>query len=70
MKPFLRYARARLESTRRETAYRVFITDCIGHTLGLKTRYADHIAPEPVETRTADEVIDSISEKLARLGGE
>jgi len=66
----LRYAKSRLEQEKRDFAYRIFITDCIGHLVGLKMRWEDMVTEAPEETRTADEVISSISEKLAKIGGE
>ena len=50
-------------------AYRNYVTDSlkvIGH---LNKRYYDIIHPV-VETRSADEIIDSISEKLRRVRDE
>jgi hypothetical protein len=36
----------------------------------MKQRYADIIHPKPEETRTSDEIISHMKEKLKRLGGE
>jgi hypothetical protein len=36
----------------------------------IKQRYADIIHPKPEETRTGDEIIEHMKEKLKRLGGE
>jgi hypothetical protein len=33
-------------------------------------RYYDFIHPKPEETRTADEIIEQISKKLDKIGGE
>lgn len=70
MKSFLRYAKARLETEKRDFAYRIFITDCIGHIIGLNERWVDMVNPKPVETRSAGEIIDNIRNKLAKIGGE
>lgn len=70
MIPFMRYAKARLEQERREFAYRIFITDGIGHIIGLKTRWVDMINKKPVEMRSAGEIIDNLKTKLAKIGGE
>lgn len=65
-----------------EKQYRIYITDALkvltentakmfgGATI--KMRYAELIDTEPQkeETRTADEVVDSIKEKLEKLKGE
>lgn len=65
-----------------EEQYRIYITDALktltentakmfgGATM--KMRYAELIDPEPQkeETRTAEEVVDSIKEKLEKLKGE
>lgn len=70
MKPILRYVESRLDENRREFAYRIFVTDCLGHLVGAKNRYYDMVTDKPVETRTADEIISNISNKLEKIGGE
>lgn len=70
MTPFLRYAKARIENDKREFAYRFYMSDCLGHLVGIKTRYADLINEGVEETRTPEEIIGGISEKLANIGGE
>ena len=70
MIPFMRYAKSRLEKERRDFAYRIFITECLGHIVGLKTHYADMVSDKQEETRTADEIKDGIKAKLAKLGGD
>lgn len=57
--------------------YRIYTTDALKVIAGntakyaggscMKARYADIIYPQPEETRTAGEIIDSIKRKL---GGE
>lgn len=79
----MRYVVARYNDKQRETAYRIYCTDCLkiiaentakfagGSTL--TARYAEVIglsAPEKEETRTSEEIIASISAKLNKLGGE
>jgi hypothetical protein len=64
----MRYVIARFNQYQREEAYRIYITDSLKVYLGLNTRYADLFAPE--ETRTADEIIGGIKDKLRQLGGE
>lgn len=46
------------------------MSDCLGHLVGIKTRYADLINESVEETRTPEEIIGGISEKLANIGGE
>lgn len=70
MIPFMRYAKARLEQEKREFAYRIFLSDCIGHLVGLNVRYVDLIDQKPVETRTAEQIKTDICAKLAKIGGE
>ena len=64
----MRYAQARYEQYRRDWAYRVYVTDALKIIGGLNIRYADIFKPE--ETRTAEEIKSSISDKLRRLGGD
>ena len=46
------------------------MTDCLGHLVGLKTRYLDIVNPPPPEKRTAEEIKAHICGKLAKIGGE
>lgn len=64
----MRYVTARYNENQRELAYRIYITDSLKFYLGLNIRYADIFAPE--ETRTAEEVIDGVKDKLRQLGSE
>jgi hypothetical protein len=64
----MRYVMARFNRYQREEAYRIYVTDGLKHLSGLNIRYADLFAPE--ETRTADEIIGGIKDKLRQLGGE
>ena len=66
----MRYAKARYEQNQRDWAYRIYVTDAFKGFFGLDLRYADLFIPQKVETRTADEVITSISDRLVKLGGE
>lgn len=68
----------------RELAYRTYVTDSLKYLTENTSRIAggtsmtkrfceamDELTkPKKVETRTADEIIDSISDKLNKLGGE
>ena len=56
--------------TDKAEAYRFYVTDALKIFGGLNIRYADMLKPMPTETRTAEEIIQGISEKLAQLGGE
>ena len=64
----MRYVIARYNQYQREQAYRVYVTDNLKALTGLNVRYADYFVPE--ETRTADEIVDGIRNKLRQLGGE
>jgi len=69
----MRYVKARVDTEFRELTYRIFVTDYlkgIGRFNG-GPRYAEAItnSKQPIETRSSEEIIDSISEKLSRLGG-
>lgn len=70
----MRYAVARYNEYRRETAYRVYVTDCLrvmavfcGADKTL-SRYADAIRPQmTADTRSGDEILADI---VARAGLE
>lgn len=64
----MRYVIARYNQYQRDCAYRIYVTDGIKYLAGLNMRYADFLKQE--ETRTAEEVIDGIRNKLGKLGGE
>ena len=75
----MRYVKVRAEQSKLEKAYRIYVTDCLkfisentarqaGGT-SFNKRYAELIDKKPVETRTSEEVIDSIRSKLQKLGG-
>lgn len=63
----MRYAVARYNEYRRETAYRVYVTDCLrrmavfcGADKSLP-RYADTLKPQkPADTRSGDEILADI----------
>ena len=64
----MRYVTARYSQHQRDWTYRIYVTDSLKYLAGLNIRYADMFAPE--ETRTAEEIIDGLSDKLRQLGGE
>lgn len=65
------------QKEQQEKAYRVYVTDALrivtentakqGGGTYLTTRYADLIEPRKEETRTANEIIVDLKEKLRRL---
>lgn len=70
----MRYAIARYQSQRRDLAYRIYVTDCLriqlkcvakmgGQKLEID-RFADVYYPQPVDNRTADDIIEGIRNKL------
>jgi hypothetical protein len=64
----MRYVIARYNQYQRDWAYRIYVTDGLKHLAGLNIRYADVFKPE--ETRTADEIIGGIKDKLRQIGGD
>lgn len=69
----MRYVKARIESEINCQTYRIFVTDYlkgIGRFQG--PRYIEHLADlkKPIETRSSDEIIDNIKNKLSQFGGE
>lgn len=70
----MRYAIARYNENQRELAYRIYVTDCLRITarytaaLGQSDldfdRFADRLYPQPVDNRTADDIIEGIRKKL------
>ena len=76
---FLRYVVARFKQERKDTAYRIYIADCLrnisasaadvskmsgGEGKYMVTRFADILYPKPDETRTGAEIIESLRQKL------
>lgn len=83
MKVWLRYVYAKYNEKQYEQAYRIYTTDSLkiiaentakfGGGRTLTVRYAELIGlaePEKEETRTSEEIIGGISDKLRKLGGE
>lgn len=79
----MRYVFAKYNEKQYEQAYRIYTTDSLkiiaentaklGGGSALKVRYAELIGlaePEKEETRTSEEIIGGISDKLRKLGGE
>lgn len=75
----MRYVIAKAEQKAMDKAYRIYVTDGIkvisentakfvsnGSYLG--KRFIDAIKKAPVETRTSDEIISDIRDKLRKLG--
>ena len=60
-----------MEQEVQEYTYRIYVTDVLKSLISTNERYYDWITrPHKVETRTAEEIIDSIKTGLAKLGGE
>ena len=64
----MRYVLARFDQESKDRAYRFYVTDALKGAFGLNARYADIYKPE--ETRTADEIKNSIKEKLRNLSDD
>lgn len=77
---FMRYVVARFNRERKDTAYRIYVTDCLrsigasaadvskmsgGEGRYIATRFADLLYPKPEETRTGAEIIENLRQKLA-----
>ena len=68
-----------LKKQGQEKAYRVYVTDALKTITEntakyaggsyMKVRYYDLENPKPVETRTPDEIIGKMKDKIARIGG-
>lgn len=64
----MRYCAARYKQMADERIYRIYVTDALKEAYGLNKRYADIFIP--AETRTAQEIISNIFDKLEQAGGE
>lgn len=63
-----------------ELAFRLYVTDCLqtmtentAKKVGgkyVKMRYADIIKPQKVETRSAEQIISEMQEKMNKMGGD
>ena len=73
----MRYVQSRIKKESMDKAYRIYVTDCLkfvsentakqaGGT-SYNKRYFDLIDVKPEETRSSDEVIESIQSKLKLL---
>ena len=60
----MRYVKARVKQALDEMAYRIYITDALKVIGGLNIRYADLIKRPIEETRTKEEIIESIRRRL------
>lgn len=58
---------ARVEDDERDMIYRIYITEGLKAVSGLNIRYYDFVSETPVETRTGNEIIDHIKDKLNNL---
>lgn len=65
---------ARIETENRAETYRIYSAEvlrALAKAWGYDAKsYIDILHPPPEETRTADEIIDGIKNKLQALGGE
>ena len=66
----MRYVESRCRRIDREDAYRIYVAEALRGIAGMNVSYLDCIKEHPIETRSADEIISSVSDRLARLGGE
>lgn len=76
----MRYCFARYRKEQLDKTYRIYITDALKVITEnasrfnggnyMKIRFADIVNPKPEETRTADEIITNITDKLRKLQEE
>ena len=68
----MRYVMARFESEFQQSAYRIFVTEylkVIGRFEGQSYRDVLSNFHKPIETRTSEEIISDIKDKLDKFGG-
>lgn len=75
----MRYVMAKAQQMSKDKAYRIYVTDGVkiitentARFFGgrhFETRFIDVIEPKPEETRTADEIIENIRDKIKKLEG-
>ena len=75
----MRYVTAKARQESKNRAYRIYVTDGIkiitentARYFGgrhFEARFIDVIEPPPEETRTSDEIVENIREKIKKLGG-
>lgn len=75
MRIFAAYCAAKVHETDRDMVYRIYVTDTLKAILSrlgvnLNMRYYDALRLKPEETRTADEIISNITDKLRKLQEE
>lgn len=63
----MRYVMARIKDDERDMIYRIYVTDSLKAIGQLDVRYYDFIKNTPIETRSAEEIIDHIKGKLNDL---
>ena len=62
----MRYAVFKASQKAKDTAYQVYITDCLKMitervaSVSIKSRYYEIINPKKVDTRTVDEIVEDI----------
>ena len=69
MRIFAAYCAAMAQETDRDMAYRIYVTDTLKAILSrlgvnLNMRYYDTLRLKPEETRTADEIISNILDRV------
>jgi len=60
----MRYVKARITQEVEAKTYRIYVTDALKVLGNLNMRYADMLKKPHVETRTKEEIVDSIRRKL------
>lgn len=62
----MRYVLAKREEKTRAEIYRIYVTDCLRALINNDSnpRYIDLIKPQPIETKTADEIVTDVKNKL------
>ena len=62
----MRYVSTRAEERAREETYRIYLTDALKIIGGLEIRYAEFLEPQTQETRTEEEIVSNINNKLKK----
>ena len=64
----MRYVLARYERDRAEKMYRIYVSEGLRHLANLNKSYMDLLKKKEIDTRSSEEIIEGIRNKLR--GGE
>ena len=66
----MRYVESRCKTSDQDKTYRIYVTEALRVLCGMNKSYQDLIKPAIIETRSSEEIITAISDKLTHFGGE